>query len=135
MAERLALAPRLDALTALSGWIEAYAVAHGVSPRAAFQLELVLTEAVTNIIEHGQCPAASIEIACERLADRLLVEISDAGAPFDPTAHVPHLPPANLEEATPGGLGVRLIHRYTREMRYRREAGSNHLYLTLAADA
>jgi anti-sigma regulatory factor (Ser/Thr protein kinase) len=137
MTERLALAARLDALPLLSAWIERFAASHGISPRSAFQLELVLTEAVTNIIEHGHdaTGAGDIKIACERRAGELLLEISDAGSPFDPTAHAPHLQPVSLDAASPGGLGVHLMRQYSREMRYLREAGRNHLYLTLAANA
>ncbi len=135
MTERIALAPGLEALTTLSTWIERYARLNGISTRAAFQLELVLTEAVTNIIEHGQPAAESeaIEIVCVRQNGQLHIEIIDQCRPFDPTALAPHAQPANLGEATPGGLGVHLIRRYCREMRYQHKAGSNHLYLTLAA--
>lgn len=137
MTERVTLAACLDALSLLSAWIKRYAASHGISSRSAFQLELVLTEAVTNIIEHGQGQegAGDIKIACERREGQLLLEISDAGSPFDPTAHLQHLQPVSLDAASPGGLGVHLMRQYAREMRYLREAGRNHLYLTLAANA
>jgi anti-sigma regulatory factor (Ser/Thr protein kinase) len=131
----LTLAPHLDELVTMSAWIEHFATVHDLSDRSAFQLELILTEAVTNIVEYGQPPVeeVGIEITCERQGDHLLINIVDAGLPFDPTERAPHLAPDSLASASPGGLGIHLIRKYAQEMRYLREAGRNHLFLTLSA--
>ena len=94
-------------------------------------MELVLTEAVTNVMDYGKQPEGKIEISCTLLHECILIEIIDAGIPFDPTQVKPADRPQTLEDATPGGLGIHLIHHYTYNMHYQRKNGRNILRMCL----
>lgn len=130
---RLTLRNEHSQLADLGEWLEALAAGKGLPAQAAFRLDLVLTEAVTNVMDHARRPdlAGSIELACAILDDRILVKVIDDGPPFDPTARAPVILPSTLEEAEPGGLGIHLMRQYTSDMEYRREDDCNVLRMTL----
>ena len=69
-------------------------------------LKLALTEAASNSVRHayGEGRAGVVQISYELLPDRLVIEVTDEGAGFDPAA--PQGPPEELSE---GGLGIAII--------------------------
>jgi len=131
---RLALANDHAGLTVLSEWLARFA--DGLPEQTVFRLNLVLTEAVTNIMDHAKQKDTEgrIELACSIENGLIRVELVDDGPPFDPTAQTPRLAPASLAEARPGGHGIQLMRRYTTRMDYRREDGRNILNMTLPVD-
>jgi anti-sigma regulatory factor (Ser/Thr protein kinase) len=125
---------RYDQLPVLADWIGELAGAMSLPRTVAYRLDLILAEAVTNIIEHGctDIEGREIVIRCDREADAVAVEITDDARPYNPTAREePASAASDLEAANPNGRGILLMRRYTREMRYRYENGRNILTLTL----
>jgi anti-sigma regulatory factor (Ser/Thr protein kinase) len=129
----LTLAHSFDQLPVLADWVGQLAMTLGLPRTVAYRLDLVLAEAVTNIIEHGCAEGVGqvIVIRCVREGDALRVEIADDARPYDPTRR--EEPPAvdRLEDATPDGRGIRLMRRYSRNMHYRYENARNVLTITL----
>lgn len=130
---RLSIANDHEALDELGAWIADIAARDALSKRDAFHLDLVLSEAVTNIMDYGSRPrgAGRIELACRVDTDDILVEVIDDGPPFDPTARPAAVLPEKIEDATPGGLGIHLMRSYARAMAYHRENERNVLSMTL----
>ena len=133
----LTLPASLDALARLSEWIQAVAHAHDLSDRCTFRLELVLDEAVTNIVQHAEAANCDLVITVElRCAgERVLAIIEDTGRPFDPTTAPAHTQPQSLDDARVGGLGIHLIRSYTEDLEYRRVDQRNQLRMTVACNA
>ena len=134
MTSELTIPCRYDQLPVLADWIGQLAVAMSLPRTVAYRLDLVLAEAVTNIIEHGctDIEGREIVIRCDCEADAVAVEISDDARPYDPTAREePASAAADLDAANPNGRGIMPMRRYTREMRYRYENGRNLLTLIL----
>jgi anti-sigma regulatory factor (Ser/Thr protein kinase) len=131
----LVLTGGLDALEALSEWVQSQAAELALPPRTAFHLELVLVEAATNIIEHAGAPdhAVAIELDCDYRNGQIGLELRDTGRPFDPTAYV-FVPATDLAHAEPGGIGIHLIRQYVSSMQYRRDDNQNVLALTLTIE-
>lgn len=129
----LSLANSHDQLIVMSAWIEEIASASAIPPQTAFRLELVLTEAVTNIMDYSRRPgeAGHIQISCELHDDTIEVVVNDDGPAFDPTARASVSLPKSLDEARPGGLGIHLMRQYASAMSYRREHDRNILAMTL----
>lgn len=127
----------LDALAELSAWIQDIARDHGLSTRCAFQLELVLAEAVTNIVQYadvaGGDAAIAVELQCAEEGIRIRLE--DTGRPFDPTSAPAHVQPQNLEESRIGGLGIHLIRAYTERLEYHRVGNRNRLSMVISCNA
>lgn len=135
---RLRLMPDHAHLVQLEAWLHDFSISCELPARTSFGLELVLTEAVTNVMDHsrnagGDGPNAigEIEVICTLRDGCVSAEVVDDGPPFDPTSSAPAKLPANLDEASPGGLGIHLMRRYTSSMEYVREQNRNVLRMTV----
>lgn len=89
-----------------------------------------LDEAITNVVTYAYPKTkGNVRITIERLNNRVLVEIIDSGAPFNPLNHpVPDVS-ASIEKRLIGGLGIHLMRNMMDEMNYRRIDGKNCLSL------
>ncbi|HIK14685.1 MAG TPA: ATP-binding protein [Leptolyngbyaceae cyanobacterium M33_DOE_097] len=127
------LTNRVDDLTRLSEWINDLANQLQISAKGVFRVELILEEAVTNIINYAYVDNEehTIRVTLLYLDQTLTVELRDDGIPFDPLQRPEVQLPKTLEEATEGGLGIHLIRSYVDECHYQREADSNVLTLKI----
>ena len=93
-------------------------------------------EATTNVIVHGYRGAPGwVDVAAERVGDRIVVTVSDGAPAFDPTS-VPEpdlsVPPHHRR---PGGMGVHLIRQATDRLEHGpRPGGGNILTLDRRLD-
>lgn len=124
-------------LQILEDWLRGFVSRHALPEHAGFSLDLVITEAVTNVICHSRRAdtPGEIQVQCTLGNACIEIELIDNGLPFDPTTYQPATPYESLADAEPGGLGIPLMRRYTSSMQYRREAGRNHLHMTLPVDS
>jgi sigma-B regulation protein RsbU (phosphoserine phosphatase) len=113
-------------------WFEAACRRHDIPQVPAERLALCLHEALANIITHGGGSALgapiSLQLEVRPGPDGIAagVTVSDSGTAFDPLS-LPRKPaPTTLDEASPGGLGLVMIHRCADWLDYRREGGRNH---------
>ena len=105
-----------------------------LSARTSFSLDLVMNEALINIINYGfdDNQAHPITINIEDLPDELNVEIIDDGRPFNPLQkETPELA-KSLEEASIGGRGIVLLKNYCKDMNYCYSEGTNRLLMTIS---
>lgn len=117
-------------------WLETIADRQGWPPRMTFGLTLCLDEALTNIVSYAFSPTTdevrpAITTSCRITADTVALTLCDNGRPYDPTAGDPPPLVACLDEAQPGGHGVRLMRHYLNELSYQRQAGWNCLTMVM----
>ena len=111
---------------------------NAVDEHALAAVELVLEEAVTNIIRYGyqgQEPRAEppvIEIDLQIDLDEVQVLIVDDAKAFDPLDSGGVLLPETLDDAQVGGLGLLMIRNTAAHMAYERRDGQNRFSLTIA---
>ena len=88
-------------------WAVAHARRAGLDERAVSELELALTEALSNVIRHGYAGSQDGEIRLSLTVDdhRLTMTIEDRGRAFDRDAHAG----IDLDLPQGGGYGVFLI--------------------------
>ena len=88
-------------------WARGHLEPAGASEDAIWAVEMALTEALANVIEHGYGgdESQAIELSLELHDDRVELLIVDFGKPFDPAAYRP----PDLDAAQSGGYGVHLI--------------------------
>ena len=125
----------LDELPRIDAAIEAFARRESWSPQLEFQVKLVIEELALNVVKHGGGTGGAAEIEMVSDPDRVTIEISDEGRPFDPLTESP--PPdtsSGVEDRPVGGLGVHLVRTLMDEASYRREGGRNHLTLIKRRD-
>lgn len=102
------------------------------------QADLVqaVDEAATNTIVHGDRGTSGwVDVAVERVADRLVITVQDDAPTFDPTV-VPEpdlsVPP---DARRPGGMGIHLIRESTDALHHSpRSGGGNILTMTRRLD-
>ncbi|MCB0163386.1 MAG: ATP-binding protein [Anaerolineae bacterium] len=130
----LTLVNQLAELVKLAKWLEGLAGQLGLSGEDAFKLELILSEAVTNVIQHGYADAdhGDIEIRVQDQGNRLRVEVRDKAKPFNPLEQAEVVFPRTLDEASEGGLGIHLVRTYTEACFYQRIDHQNVLVMVLA---
>lgn len=113
MAQMLTVPATLDSLALISAFITDAAERVGLDDHTAWQIELAVDEAATNIIQHASNPAqpGTIELGWSLRDDTLVVTLRDWGDPFDPASVPTPDISSPLEERQAGGLGIYLMNR------------------------
>lgn len=112
----------------MNRFLEETAEAFGLDSMLLMSLNLVMEEAVSNIIfyayKEGET-GENIRISMELEDGVLTIVLTDTGLPFDPTAREDPDVSLSAEERPIGGLGIFLIKKMMDEVVYRREADTN----------
>jgi serine/threonine-protein kinase RsbW len=95
----------------------------------AYNLQLAIHEACTNIIAHAyaDCPVGRIKVSLSlsRNPQQLLIELQDTGCSFD----IENVPDPNLEEGQVHGYGIFLMRKLLDEVVYHPQPGNNRWHL------
>jgi serine/threonine-protein kinase RsbW len=113
-----------QAVDAVDRWCEAT----GVPAPHRRRVLTALDEVLSNVVRHGygDRPGA-IDVAFAREAEIVLVDVADAGPPFDPLAAPAPDTSAPLDDRRVGGLGIALVRALADDVRYDRRDGRNYL--------
>lgn len=127
----LQIANRHSEIPRMSLWLEQALSDMGVPSAVRFKFDLSANEAVTNIIDYAFSDERGhqIDLQLTLAGGELSLEIIDDGRAFNPLEFEAEPIPVRLEDATPGGLGVKLIRHYMDRCDYRRKDDVNHLVL------
>lgn len=123
---------KLDELAGLQAEVAQFGAANDWPADWEFQVELAIEELVVNIVNYGFKDGGDgrIELVLNSAPDALTIDIVDNGRPFDPFSEAP--PPdldSGVEDRPIGGLGVHFVKTMMDDVRYAREAQSNHVTL------
>ena len=116
-------------LSSLTQFLEEVGDELGLSPGLVMNLNLVLEEAVSNVIFYAYPKDAIVEealtltLTCED--DELTICLKDDGIAFDPTQKEDPDLTLSAEERPIGGLGIFLIRQLMDEVSYQREGDCN----------
>ena len=129
----------LKELTVIAERVDGFCGRHEIPPAIAYQVNLSLDELLTNTISYGFADGAQHEIRIDLSIDgaRLVVRIEDDARQFDLTETDPTKADTDsaLEERTPGGLGIFLVHQMMDSVSYRRENNKNVVVLGKKVDS
>ena len=131
MEKKLVLKNEISEINKLAAFIENLGEELGLSPDMVFSLNLVLEEAVSNVILYAYSKEEQQEIVltADKSDKNLTFVLTDAGKEFDPT----QVPDADVtlsaEERQIGGLGIFLVRQIMNEVKYQRVDGKNVLTL------
>ena len=139
MAQRLDITIK-NSLEEFSRLVEAVAVflsEHEVSAKVDFTVNLVVEEAVLNVINYAYPTQGEhdINFSMSIHGRELTLYLSDAGRPYDPLARPDPNIDAPIDEREVGGLGVHLIKKTCKHVAYTHEAGENRLTMVVDLDA
>jgi len=132
-AQTITIRNELAELAQLAAAAAAFWEGHAVPPGAAYAASLALEEMVSNVIRHGYRDRAAheIRIGLAVQPDALTITVEDDGCAFDPLGVPEPDVGRSLAERPVGGLGIHLVRKLCREMRYRRIDGHNHLEIVI----
>ena len=99
--------------------------------RVINRIEVVLEELVSNAVRHATL-ADSLSIAAEYSGETISLAVENDGPPFNPLEVAERDAFTDLEEAPLGGLGIPLIKRLSRSVRYDRVGGNNRVTAEIA---
>ncbi|HPR32735.1 MAG TPA: ATP-binding protein [Prolixibacteraceae bacterium] len=121
----------IDALPVLAEQIETLGEQWELPLTLTMNLNLVLEEAVTNIVFYAYPDKGEHTIdVILTLEDNVIgIELVDDGIPFDPTRKEDPDVTLPVEERSIGGLGIFLITKLMDEVSYKRENEKNILFL------
>jgi serine/threonine-protein kinase RsbW len=119
-----------NVVSRISGWL----MSHSVDEDIVGELELVMAEALNNVVEHAYLYAedGEIEILVVLTADRLRTHIVDSGRKFDgpPPFKDMDIENCDFEELPEGGFGWNLIRTLTDVVEFEHREDKNRLTLT-----
>ena len=131
MEKSIILTNDIAEVSRLATFIEEVGEAFSLTPDVVFNLNLVIEEAVVNVINYAYPKEEhqSIYLSANLHEDSIVFVLTDTGKEFDPT----QAPEADItlsaEERPIGGLGIFLIRQIMNEVKYQRIDGKNVLTL------
>ena len=132
MNDRIVLKNQILEIDRLSEWMEGISQKAGLDHMVAFNINLALEEAVTNIINYAypEGTEGDIELSFSLTGRTLYFTLSDGGKPFDPTSVPPADISAQAADRPIGGLGIHLVRKIMDDVNYFRKDGKNILKMT-----
>ena len=128
MPSHLTVRAKPAAVPQVEAFVADFAAHHRIDPGDRNRVMLLLEELVTNLYAHGSVKGSggcTAEIALSLEQDRLSIEFSDNGKPFDPLAQP--LPDLDVpaESRLLGKLGLHILRAFVDEASYRRIGDRN----------
>jgi len=107
---------------------------HGIAEPVVHNVHFAIEEMATNIVKYGYDDRAphTITLRLEILPDAVCARLEDDGHEFNPLQVPTPALPGNLDDRTPGGLGIYLVRRMVSAMTYERRDDKNHLTITVS---
>jgi len=123
---------QLSELTKVADFLDELGELWDLPVSLVFSLNLVLEEAMTNIISYGFSDSDhhKIEIDFKKDGNELIISIVDDGVQYDPTLKEDPDLTLTAEERPIGGLGIFLIKKIMDKVEYQRNKNKNFLILT-----
>ena len=131
MEKSIILANELSEISRLNDFIEDIGNKFNLTPDVVFNLNLVLEEAVVNVINYAYPKEdhESIYLSAKMQDGTIIFVLSDSGKEFDPTMAPEADVTLSAEDRQIGGLGIFLIRQIMNEVKYERIDGKNVLTL------
>ncbi|MDY0220461.1 MAG: ATP-binding protein [Desulfobacterium sp.] len=121
----------LEELGTLFGAVDALGTKIFLSQKKRWEIQLILEEIFTNIVNHGfnDKEEHEIEILITVKNKILTIRFEDDGKPFDPTGVTFPDTRCAVEQRLVGGLGVHFVRHFIDTCTYRRTGGKNIMIL------
>ena len=131
MEKSIILANDISEISRLYEFVEEVGNDFELSPDIVFNLNLVLEEAVVNIINYAYPKEEheSIYLSARMHEGSIILVLTDTGKEFDPTAATEADVTLSADDRQIGGLGIVLIRQIMNEVKYERIEGKHVLTL------
>ena len=116
-------------LSEVLAFVDMFLEGAGCSMKAQMQIDIAMEEMFVNVARYAYKDSSggqvSVSVIEEEEPHRILVELSDEGIPFDPTARTDPDITLSLEEREIGGLGIYMAKKNMDGMTYEYRDGRN----------
>lgn len=131
MEKSIILSNDISEISKLNEFVEEIGNEFSLTPDVVFNLNLVLEEAVVNVINYAYPKEEHqpIYLSARLHEDSIILVLTDSGVEFDPTIAPEVDITLSAEERPIGGLGIFLIRQIMNEVKYDRIDGKNILTL------
>ena len=104
-----------------------FAEAHALPSDVRRSVNVALDELLANVLSHGQAgrDPCSVTVEVELDQERVILTLTDDGAPFDPFAQDVPDTTLSVEERPIGGLGLHLVGQLMDKVSYQRRDDHN----------
>jgi serine/threonine-protein kinase RsbW len=125
------IANRWEEMPDIVAMVERFGAEHACPGPVINDVNVVLDEVLSNIISYGyeDGEQSDILVRLDYRPGEVLVEVEDAGKPFDPLKAPPPDLGVPLEARQVGGLGIHFIKSLMDDVAYARVDGKNRLRL------
>jgi serine/threonine-protein kinase RsbW len=125
------IANRWEEMPDIVAMVERFGAEHACPSQVINDVNVVLDEVLSNIISYGyeDGEQSDILVRLDYRPGEVLVEVEDAGKPFDPLKAPPPDLGVPLEARQVGGLGIHFIKSLMDDVAYARVDGKNRLRL------
>lgn len=127
--------PDINVVHQTVSWLEHIALREKWPARIVFILTLCLDEALTNVVSYAFDPPVAepvVYVSCLTSKEKIVLTLRDNGCPYDPTAATPPPLASSLDDAVPGGHGMRLMRHYSHDIVYCRKEKWNQLSISIS---
>lgn len=113
---RYTMTSEADQLARMRSWLWTQLVGQAMPLEDCSAFLLAVGEICNNVIKHAYAgePGRPIAIALRVLADRVVIDVEDEGAPYDPRGYTA----PDLETVPESGRGLFLVHRSVDEVAF-----------------
>ena len=136
MEKSIILENEISEIGKLNDFIKETGSEFSLSPEVIFNLNLILEEAVANIINYAypKEKKEKIYLSARLQEGSIVLVLTDTGKEFDPTMAPEADVTLSADERQIGGLGIFLIRQIMNEVKYERIEGKNILTLAKKLD-
>lgn len=122
--------PELAAVLRAAQWLEEMAPVLQIDTRTLQRMDVCLEEMLTNIVSYsGAAGTIDVEVHRLRAPERVAIVIADRGLSFNPLARPDTGESVELDSASEGGRGIRIMRHLTCASDYQRIGDVNRLTL------
>jgi len=134
---RLVIEPEFEEIDRVNRAIGQFARENGIPQSVTGKVSIAIDDLVNNIIAYGLDKQIkhSIEIECRYSENRLLIEITDSGMPFNPFESLDADTTSSVEDRKIGGLGRLLVKELMDDVSYQRLKEKNVVKLLMNVPA
>ena len=133
---QIVLKNNIEEIARMAAFLEEISDELSLSMENAFNINLAIEEAVTNVIMYAypQDEEHEFTLSVKQIENRLIFKLIDTGKEFDPTLQPDADVTLSLEERPIGGLGIFLIRKIMKTVKYCRIDGKNILTMVKIID-
>ena len=115
-----------DSLASIDAFITEFLRAQALDRNLSFDLNLIIEELFTNMVKYSRPGREPIAVSLKRDDAGIRIVLQDFGVePFDVTKGSTFDPKQPLEERSPGGVGLYLVHTLADSVHYEYHKGTS----------